>query len=74
MTKNKTVRDFYEQHKNDGKRFWLCPNIAVNTSVTPKKFEQGLEFDKPPKELMDKEIVKNVWLEENLYCIIWRNE
>lgn len=59
------------------KHYWLCPNICRNMNIAPRKYETGVECDKIPVELADKELVK-CWVESvdgvDRLCLIWRNE
>lgn len=71
-----TVREFLLQHKNE--KIWLCPNIVSNQLIGVQPYMCGVEFNtigNIPTMIMDSEVVKS-WREseDNLRCIIWRNE
>lgn len=73
---NINVWNFINNHLEDGKEFWICPNIVSNQTISPSPYKKGLDISQLnsiPIEIRDKEVVK-VWGEDNKICIIWRNE
>lgn len=70
------VKELVLQYKND--KIWLCPNIVSNQPISQQPYMCGMEFTSIgsiPTMIMDSEVVKS-WKEseDNLRCIIWRNE
>lgn len=68
-----TVKEFVLNHKNE--RFWLCPHIAKNISITPNPLECANEYTSVssiPKIIMESTITKQ-WKEEEMWCLIWDN-
>lgn len=71
-----TVEKYLLEHKNE--KIWLCPNIVSNQPIGQQPYMCGVEFNNIgsiPTFILNSEVVKS-WkeTEDNLRCIIWRNE
>lgn len=70
-----TVKEFCVENRKNKKGFWLCPNICKNMNITPRPYEEGLDFaniGSIPIELANKEVVKG-FIEDDILCVIWKN-
>lgn len=55
------------------KNLWLCPNLISNQTLDTPYYMHALECSNVPEEIKNKEVMK-AWNEDNMLCIIWRNE